>query len=324
MRIFEGALTGLFIIGAGLAVLQTAANPYISIVGPIESAAQRIAVMGICNKIAGILAPIVIGALVLQGVGELDAQVAAAATPEAKDALLNAFAAKIHYPYLAMAGLLALLALFVLKSPLPEIKGESKAVDSGANGKSLFSFPHLWLGVICLFLYVGVEVMAGDAIGTYGDTFGLPLDHTKYFTSLTLGGMLLGYIVGLIVIPKFTSQERYLAFSAILGVVFVTGAYFTRDYVSVGFVAALGFANAMMWPAIFPLAIQGLGRHTETGSAIMIMGICGGAIIPQAFVVLKETYDFQLVFLALMVPAYLYILFFAIIGSKAGTRKVAG
>jgi glucose/galactose transporter len=325
MRIFEGALTGLFIIGAGLAVLQTAANPYISIVGPIESAAQRIAVMGICNKFAGILAPIVIGALVLQGVGELDAQVAAAATPEAKEALLNAFAAKIHYPYLAMAGLLALLALFVLKSPLPEIKGESKVADSGANGgKSLFSFPHLWLGVVCLFLYVGVEVMAGDAIGTYGHAFGLPIEQTAYFTSFTLVGMLVGYIVGLIVIPKFTSQERYLAFSAILGVVFVIAAYLTRDYVSVGFVAALGFANAMMWPAIFPLAIRGLGRHTETGSAIMIMGICGGAIIPQAFVVLKETYDFQLVFLALMVPAYLYILFFAIMGSKAGTRKVAG
>ncbi|WKL58454.1 sugar MFS transporter [Asticcacaulis sp. ZE23SCel15] len=325
MRIFEGALTGLFIIGAGLAVLQTAANPYISIVGPIESAAQRIAVMGICNKFAGILAPIVIGALVLQGVGELDAQVAAATTPEAKDALLNAFAAKIHYPYLAMAGLLALLALFVLKSPLPEIKGESKVANSGANGgKSLFSYPHLWLGVVCLFLYVGVEVMAGDAIGTYGHAFGLPIEQTAYFTSFTLIGMLVGYIVGLIVIPKFATQERYLAFSAILGVVFVIAAYLTRDYVSVGFVAALGFANAMMWPAIFPLAIRGLGRHTETGSAIMIMGICGGAIIPQAFVLLKETYDFQLVFLVLMVPAYLYILFFAIMGSKAGTRKVAG
>ncbi|MDC7676716.1 sugar MFS transporter [Asticcacaulis machinosus] len=325
MRIFEGALTGLFIIGAGLAVLQTAANPYISIVGPIESAAQRIAVMGFFNKFAGILAPIVIGALVLQGVGELDAQVAAATTPEAKDALLNAFAAKIQYPYLAMAGFLALLALFVLKSPLPEIKGESKVADSGANGgKSLFSYPHLWLGVVCLFLYVGVEVMAGDAIGTYGHAFGLPIEQTAYFTSFTLVGMLVGYIVGLIVIPKFASQERYLGFSAMLGVAFVIGAYFTRDYVSVGFVAALGFANAMMWPAIFPLAIRGLGRHTETGSAIMIMGICGGAIIPQAFVVLKETYDFQLVFLALMVPAYLYILFFAIIGSKAGTRKVAG
>jgi glucose/galactose transporter len=320
MRIFPGALSGLFVIGAGLAILQTAANPYISVVGPIESAAQRIAVMGICNKLAGMAAPFVIGALVLQGIDALDARVQAAADPAAREALLNGFAAKIHLPYLAMAGLLALLALFVLKSPLPEIKPEIKndrvktAPDD--KGKSIFSFPNLWFGVVCLFLYVGVEVMAGDAIGIYGRGFGLPLERTAFFTSFTLGCMLIGYLAGLVLIPRFVSQERYLAFSAILGVVFVIGAFLTKGYVSVGFVAALGFANAMMWPAIFPLAIRGLGRLTEFGSAILIMGICGGAVVPQLFGLFKQTYDFQLVFLALMVPSYLYILFFALAGSR--------
>jgi glucose/galactose transporter len=319
MRVFAGALTGLFVIGAGLSLLQTASNPYISILGPIESAAQRIAFMGICNKLAGILAPLVIGALVLHGIGDLDQQVKAA-DPAMRDALLDAFAAKVHLPYLAMAALLVLLSAWVLYSPLPEIKasGANSEEEIGHHGGGIFSFPHLWLGVLCLFLYVGVEVMAGDAIGTYGAGFGLPLDQTKFFTAFTLGAMLLGYLAGLVLIPRFISQQRYLAVSAVLGVAFTAGAYVTAGYASVTFVAALGFANAMMWPAIFPLAIKGLGRHTEAGSALLIMGIAGGALIPQLFVHLKEAINFQLAFLVVMVPCYLYILFYGMRGHAVG------
>jgi glucose/galactose transporter len=319
-RVYPGALTGIFVIGAGLAILQTAANPYISILGPIEGAAQRIAVMGICNKVAGILAPLVLGAVVLHGMGDLAAQVAAA-DASTRETLLNEFAARIHDPYMVMAGVLALLAIGIVFSPLPEIRAEEVNTEglAGNGGKpSIFQFPHVWLGALCIFVYVGVEVMAGDAIGTYGQGFGLPLDQTKFFTSLTLGGMLLGYVLGLITIPRFISQERYLAYSAVLGVLLAVGAFFTHGFASVVFVAALGFANAMMWPAIFPLAIQGLGRFTEYGSALLIMGIAGGAVIPQLFVHLKQTHDFQLVFLLLMVPCYLYILYFALRGHNVG------
>ncbi|AWT16237.1 MULTISPECIES: sugar MFS transporter [Stenotrophomonas] len=320
-RWYPGALGGLFVIGSGLALLQTAINPYISILGPIETAARRIALMGICNKIAGMLAPVLIGTVVLHGIGDLSATVAAA-DEATKAQLLNEFAAKIHAPYLAMAGLLVLLAVAVLFSPLPEIKSsEANATPVAAGAaerRSIFQFPHLWLGVLCLFVYVGVEVMAGDAIGTYGHGFDLPLDQTKMFTSLTLGAMLVGYVVGLLLIPKVVSQSRYLTISAVLGVVFCLGAWATHGYVSVAFVALLGFANAMMWPAIFPLAIRGLGRFTETGSALLVMGIAGGAIIPQLFAVLKQHIDFQLVFVLLMVPCYLYILFYSVIGHRAG------
>ncbi|ALA83907.1 MULTISPECIES: sugar MFS transporter [Stenotrophomonas] len=320
-RWYPGALGGLFVIGSGLALLQTAINPYISILGPIETAARRIALMGICNKIAGMLAPVLIGTVVLHGIGDLSASVAVA-DEATKAQLLNDFAAKIHAPYLAMAGLLVLLAVAVLFSPLPEIKSaEANATPTTAGAaerRSIFQFPHLWLGVLCLFVYVGVEVMAGDAIGTYGHGFDLPLDQTKMFTSLTLFAMLIGYVVGLLLIPKVVSQSRYLTISAVLGVVFCLGAWVTHGYVSVGFVAALGFANAMMWPAIFPLAIRGLGRFTETGSALLVMGIAGGAIIPQLFAVLKQHIDFQLVFVLLMVPCYLYILFYSVIGHRAG------
>jgi glucose/galactose transporter len=323
-RVYAGALTGLFVIGGGLAMLQTAVNPYISILGPIESAAQRIAVMGICNKVAGMLAPLLIGSLVLHGIGDLAVQVNAA-DAATKATLLNEFAAKIHAPYLVMAGVLVLVAIAILFSSLPEIKpadANAERADSAAGARgSVFQFPHLWLGVLCLFVYVGVEVLAGDAIGTYGNGFGLPLDETKFFTSFTLGAMLLGYLCGLVAIPRFVSQERYLSVSAVLGVVFALCAFLTKGYVSVAFIAALGFANAMMWPAIFPLAIKGLGRFTETGSALLVMGIAGGAIIPQAFAILKQHHDFQLVFVLLAVPCYLYILFFALRGHRLGKKQ---
>ncbi len=320
-RWYPGALCGLFVIGSSLALLQTAINPYISILGPHESAARRIALMGICNKTAGILAPILLGTVVLHGIGDLSAQVEAA-DAATKAVLLDQFAAKIHAPYLVMAGVLVLLAIGVLFSPLPELEAaEANAapVTGAADTRTrIFHFPHLWLGVLCLFVYVGVEVMAGDAIGTYGHGFNLPLDQTKLFTSFTLAAMLAGYLVGLAVIPRWISQQGYLSVSAVLGVVFSIGALLSHGYVSVGFVAALGFANAMMWPAIFPLAIKGLGRFTEIGSALLVMGIAGGAIIPQLFAVLKQHYDFQAVFAALMVPCYLYILYYALRGHRAG------
>jgi glucose/galactose transporter len=320
-RWYPGALAGLFTIGGGLALLQTAANPYISVLGPIESAAQRIAFMGICNKVAGILAPLVLGVLVMHGMGDLRGQVEAA-DPGTRAALLDAFAARVHVPYLVMAALLAALAIAIARSPLPELHGGGTGDAGGArDARGLRAFPHLWLGVACLFLYVGVEVMAGDAIGTYGRGFGLPADETKFFTSFTLSAMLAGYVAGLVAIPRFISQARYLAVSAVLGLVFVAGAWLTRGYASVAFVAALGFANAMMWPAIFPLAINRLGRWTETGSALLIMAIAGGAILPQTFAILRERIDFQLAFALVMLPSYAYILFYALRGHRVAAPR---
>ncbi len=323
MRMYPGALTGLFVIGAGLSLLQTASNPYISILGPIDSAAQRIAFMGICNKLAGAIAPYAFGMLVLSGISTFGQQVASAPTAAAREALLDAFAGKVHLPYMIMAGLLVVMAIWIARSSLPEIRpsGANSEQGIGHQSGSIFSFPHLWLGVLCLFLYVGVEVMAGDAIGTYGASFHLPLEQTRFFTSFTLGAMLLGYVVGLVLIPRFISQQRYLAVSAVFGVLFAFGAYGTTGYTSVMFVAALGFANAMMWPAIFPLAIKGLGSHTERGSALLIMGIAGGAVVPQLFVHLKQHIDFQLAFLVLMVPCYLYILYYGMAGHRVGQHS---
>jgi glucose/galactose transporter len=316
MREYSGTLAGLFVMGAGLALLQTASNPYVCILGPHESAARRIAVMGICHKFAGVIAPFVFAALVLKGVETFDADVMNAPTHEAREALLDAFAARVHGPYMVMAVLLALLGIWISRSKLPDLRPEQAATDTG-EAPSIFAFPHLWLGVVCLFLYVGVEVMAGDAIGLYGAGFGLPVSATRFFTSYTLTAMLIGYVVGLLVIPRLASQQSYLAWSAVLGVVLTVGAYATSGYTSVAFIASLGFANAMMWPAIFPLAIRGLGSRTEMASALLIMAISGGALMPYAFGLLKEHVDFQLAYLLLAVPSYLYILFYGVAGWRA-------
>ena len=321
-RNYPLSLVGLFIIGSGLSILQTASNPYISIIGPIESAAQRISIMGICNKVAGILSPIVLGAFVLKDVNKLEEKVNNAVDAQVKEQILNEFASTIYVPYIIMAVILALLSFWILKSALPEIKASdvnTEPVGSAAQNKtSILQFPYLLLGALCIFVYVGAEVMAGDAIGTYGKGFNISSDETKYFTSFTLAGMLVGYVVGLITIPKIISQQTALKISAILGIVFTFAALLTTGYLSVGFVAALGLANALMWPAIWPLAIEGLGKFTERGSALLIMGIAGGAIIPKIFASLKDQYDFQWMFFAIMLPCYLYILYFAIKGYKLG------
>ncbi len=320
MRLFPPTLVSLFIIGAGLSLLQTASNPYISVLGPIESGAQRIALLGIFNKLAGAAAPLVIGTLILTGIGELQTQVDSAPTAAARELILNAFAARIHLPYLLMGAFLAVIAFFVYKSPLPNISDDA---NPGSGKGFVAAIPQMFFGFLAIFFYVGVEVMAGDAVGTYGNGFNLPLDQTKFFTSFTMVTMLIGYICGLIAIPRFTSQEKYLTFSAVLGILFSIGAFMTKGYTSVAFVWALGFANAMMWPAIFPLGIRGLGKLTEFGAAFLVMGIIGGAVIPQLFAHFKDQFGFQLVFLCLTVPCYIYILFFGMIAGRKGKANAA-
>ena len=326
-RSFALFLTGLFVQATGLTLLQTASNPYISIIGPIESAAKRISIMGICNKTAGIISPFILSAVLLSNATELETKISKAKAAD-KDALLNALAGRVIGPYIIMAIVLAVLAFLLTKSPLPEIdvdKEEGKTTTAtAAHKKSILQFPHLLLGVLCLFLYVGVEVMAGDAIGIYGKAMGMPLDETKNFTMFTLAAMLVGYVVGIFTIPKIISQQTALKLSAILGILFSIAVYATDGYVAITFIALLGLANALMWPAIFPLAIDGLGKFTKIGSALLIMGIAGGAVIPPIYALLKDKKGLNmpnhLAFFICMLPCYLYILYYAVKGYKAGKQ----
>lgn len=319
-RNFNLFLVGLFIIGSGLALLQTASNPYVSLIGPIESAAKRISIMGICNKVAGIIAGLIFGYIALKDADVLE-QSLAGMDAVARDAKLDELASRVVVPYIIIASVLVVLAIGILFSGLPDIQDEDESTPSttreSAGRSSAFEFPHLLLGVLALFLYVGVEVMAGDTIISYGKSLGIGLNEARFYTQFTLAFMLVGYVIGIFTVPKFISQAKALAISAILGVIFTAGAVVTNGTVSVTFIALLGLANSLMWPAIFPLSIDGLGRFTKIGSAFLIMAISGGAILPLLYGKLSLMIGSREAY-AIMIPAYLFILYFATKGYKAG------
>jgi len=317
-RSFPMFLLGLFIIGTGLALLQTASNPYITILGPIESAAKRISIMGVCNKVAGALAPLILGAIILKDSEALQTRLATM-DAAAKNAELEILASKVVMPYVLIAVALALLSIFIYKSSIPEIRaeGEDDLGSNTINRKNIFQYPYLWMGFIALFLYVGAEVLAGDIIQIYGNSLGISLDIAKNFTTYTMITMLVGYLIGIATIPKYISQSAALRASALIGIVFSVLAMFTTGYTSVLFIALLGLANALVWPAIWPLAIEGLGKYTKTGSALLIIGIGGGAIIPRLWADLGVHIGLQKAFVILL-PCYLFIWFFATYGYKMG------
>jgi len=311
-------LLGLFVQGTGLAVLQTAANPYITILGPRESAAKRISIMGICNKVAGALAPVALGAVALKDADALVKRLGSLGAA-AKAAELDALAARVVTPYLLMLAVLVILAVLIYFSSLPEIDTdhEDEAVAAAnTNKSSIFHFPHLILGALAMFFYVGVEVIAGDTIISYGASQGIALATAKFFTTCTLVAMIVGYGVGIVAIPRFISQEKALQVSAVTGVLFALGALFTHGYTSVLFISLLGLANSLIFPAIWPLAIEGLGRFTKLGSSLLIMAIAGGAVLPPLYGLLADHSSPQRAYW-LVIPCYLFLLFYGAVGHKA-------
>ncbi len=315
-------LTGLFVQGAGIALLQTAANPYVTIIGPIESAAKRISIMGICNGIAGVLAPAILGFITLSGADEIVAKIANM-NPAEKDLELTALASRVIVPYLMIMITLILLAVFLYISNLPDINSEEENAISDEDSlskTSIFQFPHLLLGVMAIFLYTGVEVIAGNTIISYGVYLDIPISTARFFSSFTIFAMLVGYIVGIICIPKYFRQNHALIISSILGIVFAFIALFTKGFISVMLIALLGLANSLMWPSIWPLAIAGLGRFTKVGSSMMVMAISGAALIPLLYGKIADVLDARVAYW-IVIPIYLYILFYATIGHKVKTKK---
>jgi FHS family L-fucose permease-like MFS transporter len=320
-RTYALFLLGLFIQGTGLAILQTASNPYITILGPAESAAKRISIMGICNKIAGSIAPILLGAVTLKDADGLTQRVASMNLVD-KAAELDALAHKVILPYVAIIAVLVILAILIYFSTLPEIDTEKEDDDvalANTNKTSIMQFPHLLLGAFTLFLYVGVEVMAGDTVISYGASQGIALTTAKFFTTYTLISMIVGYIIGILFIPKLFSQQTALKISALLGILLSVIAIFTHGYVSVLFISLLGLANSLMWPALWPLAIAGLGRFTKTGASLLIMGISGGALIPLLYGYLVDVLNPQQAYW-IMVPCYFVIWYYAAYGHKIRSK----
>lgn len=321
-RTFGIFLTGLFVMGTGLALLQTASNPYITIIGPKESAARRISILGICNKFAGAMAPLILAYYILND-GDAFVESLKSMDAAARVVALDSLAARVINPYIVMTIVLVIMGIGVRLAPLPEIKTneEDKQAENGEEKKnSIMAFPHLILGVIALFFYVGAEVIAGDTIIRYGQSLGIDLNTAKAFTSYTMVTMVVGYLLGVTLIPKVISQRFALKASAVLGVVFALGAIFTNGLTSVIFVAMFGLANALVWPAIWPLALSGLGSFISTGSALLVMAISGGAILPLVWGYLSDVFSTQQAYWV-VVPCYLFIFFYAVKGHKIKSWK---
>jgi FHS family L-fucose permease-like MFS transporter len=324
-------LLALFTLATGMTLMQTAINPFIVCIGARESAAMRISVMGLFNKGAGIVTPLIFSALILSGVSGYSDQAFAALDPAGRNLVRAELAGRLIFPYLAMAGGLLLIMVVVHFSSLPDLPKEAEEEHKVEKKWGLLQFPQLILGVLALFAYVGVEVIAGDTIGLYGRHLGV--QNFAVLTSYTMGFMVLGYSLGVFLIPKYVSQKMALVFSGVCGVLCTLGVVLgssTSTDISVlllgwagvpsvpntvMFLAMLGLANALVWPAIWPLALEGLGKYTASGSALLVMGIAGGALLPMLYGRLSDTGNAQMAY-AIMFPCYALIFFYAVWGHQ--------
>jgi glucose/galactose transporter len=326
-RAYPIFLLGLFTLGTGLAILQTAANPYITLLGPKESAAQRISIMGICNKGAGILAPLAFAAVILKATDSDLFKSLEHMSGANRNLALNELIQRVIVPYFCVGILLFLLGLAVRFSPLPEIETDEEneeTTQANSNKTSILQFPHLILGAIAIFLHVGTQVIAIDTVIGYAGSMNIQLMEAKIFPSFTLAATIFGYIIGIICIPKYVSQVNALRTCTILGLLFSFGILMTSGNVelvglnvdiSICFVVLLGLANSLIWAGIWPLALDGLGKFTKIGASILIMGLCGNAILPLFYGYFADLYDLRLAY-AVLIPCYLYLIFYAIKGHK--------
>jgi glucose/galactose transporter len=332
-RVYEIFLIGLFTIGIGLAILQTAANPYITVLGPKESAAQRISIMGIFNKGAGILAPIIFAAVILKATDTDLFKALDTMNEVEKDAALNEFIRRVIVPYACVGTVLLGLGLFVRFSPLPEINTERETPEvatANVSKKNIFEFPHLILGAVAIFLHVGTQVIAIDTIIGYANSMNIDLLEAKVFPSYTLFATICGYILGILCIPKYVSQLTALKFCTLLGAVLtvliqiahgqVTFLNHTAD-ISIWMVVLLGFANSLVWAGIWPLALDRLGKFTKLGASLMIMGLCGNAIMPLFYGYFADMYNVRLAYWVLF-PCYCYLVFYALRGYRLRTWRL--
>lgn len=320
-------LIGLFSLGIGLSILQTAANPYITILGPKERAAQRLSIMGIFNKAAGIIAPLLLAAVILRATDDELVRQLPTMTDALREQKLDEFILRVIPPYIVIGIILVALGFMIRYSPLPEIDTESEDPDvavSNTGKQRITEFPHVILGAVAIFLHVGAQVIAVDSIIGYATSMGVPLSEAKSFPSYTLTAQICGYILGIILTPKIISQVTALRFCTVLGVgltLLIVSAEKQVSFlghqsdISLWLVALLGFANSMLWAGIWPLALDGLGRFVKVGASILIMGLCGNAILPLLYGYFADTYGLREAYWVLL-PCYVYIVYYAFYGYR--------
>ncbi len=327
-RTYGMFLTGLFAIGTGLSVLQTAANPYVTVIGPIDSAAKRISIMGLCNKFAGIISPLIFATIILKSTdSELFAQLNdGVLTGMAREAALDELIRRVIFPYSVLSLFLFLFGIFIKKSSLPEIEPE-KQNNSGtsvASRSSVLQYPYLALGVLAIFFHVGSQVIAIDTIIGYAQYMGMDLIEAKTFPSYTMTCTLIGYFIGVLLIPRVLSQKTALQICTVLGMLFSLCVLLLdfnvnilghQSNVSIWFLCLMGLPNALIYAGIWPLAIHGLGRFTNLGSSMMVMALCGNAFLPIIYGYFADQLGVRMAYWVL-IPCFLYLIFFSFKGYK--------
>jgi glucose/galactose transporter len=326
-RAYQFFLLGLFTMGAGTALLQTAANPYITILGAKERALQRISIMGIMNKLAGVFAPLLFAAVVLKATdSELFKQIPLM-REAARNALLDELIRRVILPYICMGVVLLGLGVLIRYSPLPEIANEEDNEDIAlvaSEKRRIFKYPHLILGVIAIFLHIGTQVLSIDTIISYANSMNVGLLEAKVFPSYTFFTMLIGYIIGIVCIPRFISQLRGLQISAILGLLLTFLIIYAEKQVtflghtagmSIWFIVLLGLPNSLIWGGIWPLALKDLGRFTKLGAALLIMGLTANALMPLLYGYLADRYGPQDAYWVLF-PCFLFLVYYAFHGYR--------
>jgi MFS transporter, FHS family, L-fucose permease len=323
-RLYPIFLTGLFITGTGLTLLQTAANPYVAIIGPIESTAQRIGIMGICNKVAGIISTTILGSIFLFNADDVIVKLNTLAVAE-KAKLLSDYSLKVVGPYLIISAVLVLLGVLILFSKLPEVD-ETETVDENLEDnfqpkESIVQYPYLILGVIALLFASACEGIPVDGIVLYGRLLGIKVDVARHFATYTLYAMLAGYLFTVIAVPKYFSQQQALRISAIWGLALATISFIFGGIVSIYCIILMGFGSAMLWGTIWGLSLRNLGRFTKQGSALLLMTVIGGGIFPVIYGKLLDINARTAI--AILIPCYLFLLFYSSYGYRITKWKKA-
>ena len=303
MRSLPLFLFASFISGMGNTFLQATVNPYITILGPMASAAKRMSIMGIANKLAWPIAPLFLSLVIGKSVDNVELT-------------------DITLPFYIIIVIFLLLGVLAFFAPLPEVKAEAEEVEEGEEedtshysyGKtSIWQFPHLLLGVLALFLYVGAETVALGTLVDYADTIGLK--NPENYAWIAPIGLVIGYIAGIIFIPKYITQEKALLVCSLLAIAGSLAVVFSPVHISIYFIVFIALGESLMWPALWPLAMQDLGKFTKTGSSLMVIAIVGGALIPTIYGFLKDAFGAHHAYW-LVVPIFLYILYYAVSGHK--------
>ena len=319
-RIYNLFLLALFTMGTALAILQTVANPFVTIIGPIESAAKRISIVGICNKFAGILAPLVFSALVIAPQkAKMDAIQSGLLEGADKDAALADLLHGVIAPYAVLGALLIIFGIIFYKSSIQDINPAKNAPVTGEGRGSIFAYPYLVLGVLALFCHLGTQALSVNTIiGFAGDAgFG----STAFFPSLTLACTLLGYFIGVALIPKVVSQQTMLKIvTAIILVISILVPLLPAKY-AVWCLVLMGIPNSVVYAGIWPLAIHDLGKWTNLGSAILVMALCGSAIFPLVYASIADATGSLHTAYWLLLPAAAYMLYYALSGHKINSWK---